>query len=85
MRGVGYELKVVPLTLPEVEVGVYGATGDLCAVGEARVGASPRVIDELNEKVELLKRHTPDKLRPARAVARLATAPSPEGRVEGPA
>jgi hypothetical protein len=47
----GYELKVVPLILPEVEVDMYGATGDLCVVGEARVRASSRALDELNEKV----------------------------------
>ena len=43
---------------------MYGATGDLCVVGEARVRASSRALDELNEKVELLKRISPDKLRP---------------------
>jgi len=64
LREMGYELKVVPLILPEVEVDIYGATGDLCVVGEARVRASSRALDELNEKVELLKRISPDKLRP---------------------
>jgi len=64
LREMGYELKVVPLILPEVEVDVYGAAGDLCVVGEARVRASSRVVDELNEKVELLRRVAPDKLRP---------------------
>ena len=47
----GYELKVAPLILPEVKVDIYSATGDLRVVGEARVRASSRALDELNEKV----------------------------------
>jgi hypothetical protein len=47
----GYELKVVPLILPEVEVDMYGATGDLCVVGEARVRASSRALDKLRPRL----------------------------------
>jgi len=78
LREMGYELKVAPLILPVVEVDIYGATGDLCVVGEARVRASSRVIDELNEKVELLKRISPDKLRPRLLKVVYASQPLPD-------
>jgi hypothetical protein len=74
----GYELKVVPLILPEVEVDIYGATGDLRVVGEARVRASSRALDELNEKVVLLKRISPDKLRPRLLKVIYASQPMPD-------
>jgi hypothetical protein len=74
----GYELKVAPLILPEVEVDIYGATGDLCVVGEARVRAFSRALDELNEKVELLKRISPDKLRPRLLKVIYASQPMPD-------
>ena len=64
LREMGYEVDVGSLVLPEVEVNIYGATDEVCVVGEASVRASSRAIDELNEKVELLKRLCPDKLRP---------------------
>jgi len=64
LREMGYEVEVGPLVLPEVEINVYGATNDLCVVGEASVRASSSAVDEINEKVELLKRLYPDRLRP---------------------
>jgi chromosome segregation ATPase len=64
LREMGYEVDVTSLILPEVEVNVYGVSGDLCVVGEARVRASSNVIDEIDEKIEALKRLHPDRLRP---------------------
>jgi len=64
LRERGYEVEVSSLVLPEVEVNLYGVSRDLCIVGEAKVRASSNVIDELNEKVQVLKRLYPDKLRP---------------------
>jgi hypothetical protein len=64
LKDMGYEVEVGPLTLPEVELDVYGVSGDLCVVGIARLRASPSAIDELNGKVEALRRLRPDKLRP---------------------
>jgi len=63
LREMGYEVEVGPLVLPEVEVNIYGVTNDLCVVGEAKVRASSNAIDEINEKVELLKRFHPNRLR----------------------
>jgi len=64
LREMGYEVEVTSLILPEVEVNVYGASDDLCVVGEARVRASSGVADEIDEKVQVLKRLYPDKLKP---------------------
>jgi archaellum component FlaC len=64
LREMGYEVEVTSLTLPELEVNIYGASGDLCIVGEARVRASSGIIDEIDKKIEVLKRLYPDKLRP---------------------
>jgi len=64
LREMGYEVDVTSLILPEVEVNVYGVSGDLCVVGEARVRASSGIIDEIDKKIEVLKRLYPDKLRP---------------------
>jgi hypothetical protein len=60
----GYEVDVTSLILPEVEVNVYGVSDDLCVIGEARVRASSGMIDEIDKKIQVLKRLYPDKLRP---------------------
>jgi archaellum component FlaC len=64
LREVGYEVDVTSLILPEVEVNVYGVSDDLCVIGEARVRASSGMIDEIDKKIQVLKRLYPDKLRP---------------------
>ena len=52
LKEMGYEVEATSLTLSEVEVNLYGVSGDLCVVGEAKIRASSNIIDELNEKVE---------------------------------
>jgi len=64
LREMGYEVEVTSLTLPELEVNIYGASDDLCVIGEARVRASSGMIDEIDKKIQVLKRLYPDKLRP---------------------
>jgi uncharacterized coiled-coil DUF342 family protein len=64
LREVGYELELTSLTLPEVEVNIYGASDDLCIIGEARVRASSGVLDEIERKIRELKELYPDKIRP---------------------
>jgi DNA repair exonuclease SbcCD ATPase subunit len=64
LREMGYEVEVTSLILPELEVNIYGASDNLCIVGEARVRASSNVIDEIDGKIEALKRLHPDRLRP---------------------
>jgi hypothetical protein len=61
LRELGYEVELTSLTLPEVEVDVYGASDDLCIVGEARVRASSNVLDEIDRKIRELRRLHPDR------------------------
>jgi hypothetical protein len=64
LRELGYEVEVTSLILPEVEVNIYGVSDDLCIIGEARVRASSGVVDEIDKKVQVLRRLHPDTLRP---------------------
>lgn len=45
------------------EVNIYGASGDLCVVGEATVRLGAKPLDELEEKIDYLKGRRPDLLR----------------------
>ncbi|NHW44177.1 MAG: hypothetical protein HA491_00285 [Candidatus Verstraetearchaeota archaeon] len=63
LREMGYEVDVAPLILPEVEVNIYGVSDDLCVIGEARVRAPSGMIDEIDKKIQVLKKLYPDKLR----------------------
>ncbi|MCS7140534.1 MAG: hypothetical protein N3F04_05555 [Candidatus Nezhaarchaeota archaeon] len=64
LKEIGYDVDVTSLILPELELNIYGVLGDLCIIGEASVRASSSVIDEINQKIEKLRRVHPDKLRP---------------------
>jgi len=45
------------------EINIYGASGDLCVVGEATVRLVVKLLDELEEKIDYLKGRRPDLLR----------------------
>jgi len=60
----GIRIKIGSLTLPELELNIYGVSNDICIIGEASVRASSRVIDELNKKLSILKSKYPERLRP---------------------
>jgi len=64
LKDMGYEVEVSALTLPELEINLYGILNDLCIIGEASVRASSSIIDEINQKIELLREKYPEKLRP---------------------
>ncbi|MEM1514649.1 MAG: hypothetical protein QXH24_01125 [Candidatus Bathyarchaeia archaeon] len=64
LREMGYEIDVGSLILPGLEINLYGASNDLCVIGEASVRASSNIIDEISQKIELLRNLYPDKLRP---------------------
>ena len=60
----GVDIEVEPLILPEVEVNIYGASSEICVVGEASVRAGLKLVEELERKVERLRETRPDMLRP---------------------
>ena len=46
------------------EVNIYGASGDLCVVGDATVRLGVKLLDELEEKIDHIRGRRPDLLRP---------------------
>jgi len=62
-KDLGLDLEVGSLTLPELELNIYGASDDTCVVGEASVRGGARMIHELIKKIEILKGKYPEKLR----------------------
>ncbi|MEM2922704.1 MAG: hypothetical protein QXF26_10375 [Candidatus Bathyarchaeia archaeon] len=64
LREMGFEVDVGSLILPEVELNIYGVSGDLCVVGEASVRASANVIDRIDRGVERLRSLYPERLGP---------------------
>jgi len=59
----GLEVKLSPLILPDLELNLYGASDEVCIVGEASVRAGAGLIDELLDKIDTLRRNHPDKLK----------------------
>ncbi len=59
----GLMVEVDSLSLPDLEINIYGVSGDVCIVGEATVRAGAKIIAELSRKIEVLRRKYPDRLR----------------------
>ena len=65
MRGKGIEVKLDRLVIEGVvEVNIYGATKDLCIIGEASVRAGVSTLEKINRDVEKLRGTHPEYLRP---------------------
>ena len=62
-KDLGLNIEINSLTLPELELNIYGASNDTCIIGEASVRGGTRIIQELTEKIETLKNKYPEKLR----------------------
>ena len=60
-RGILVELSI--LTLPDLEVNVYGASDDVCVVGETAVRLGRKKVEELEEKLRILRSRYPSFLR----------------------
>jgi len=63
LRELGISLELTSLILPGLEINIYGASDDVCVIGEATVRAGPKLVDELIEKIEKLKTNYPNLLR----------------------
>jgi chromosome segregation ATPase len=59
----GIDMELYPLTLPDLEFNLYGASDNLCVIGEATVRGGISILEELIEKMERLKRKYPERLR----------------------
>ncbi len=63
LRKMDVQVKLERLILPDLEVNIYGATDNLCIVGEASTRAGARVVRSVDEKLDLIKRRCPEYLR----------------------
>jgi len=75
LKEVGIALEPTSLSLPDLEVNLYGASGDVCLIGEAAVRAGAGLADELLRKLDRLKRDYPDRLRGKAILAIYASLP----------
>jgi len=75
---VAHRGELTRLQLPEFELNLYGATDDLCVIGECSVRATPRLLEELKRKYEFLRKARPDLLRPRALLVIYASLALPE-------
>ena len=65
LRGdLGVDVPLNRIWVDSKEVNIYGASGDLCVVGEATVRLEVKLLEELEEKIDYLRGRRPDLLRP---------------------
>ena len=60
----GVDVELRRLFVDAKEINIYGAVGDLCVIGEATVRLGTGLIDELREKVKLIREKRPELLKP---------------------
>ena len=64
LREKGVNVKLEPLIMPGVELDIYGATEEVCVIGEASTRAGARIIEAIDRRIEDFKRRHPELLRP---------------------
>jgi hypothetical protein len=57
------DIELSSIFIDSKEVNIYGATGDLCVIGEATVRLGVNLVYELLDKIELIRSKRPDLLR----------------------
>jgi uncharacterized protein YoxC len=63
-KELGIEIKLDRLFINDREINIYGAAGDICVIGEASVRLGPRIVREIEEKIELIRKYKPELLKP---------------------
>jgi hypothetical protein len=63
LRELGLSVDLTSLILPDLELNIYGVSGDVCVIGEATVRAGVSILEDLMGKFEKLKKMYPDRLR----------------------
>lgn len=56
----GLDIELNRIFINSIEINIYGAIGDICVIGEATVRLGARLIGELEEKIEIIRRMKPD-------------------------
>jgi len=59
----GIDVKLDRVFVDSMEIDIYGATGDICVIGEATVRLGAKRVERLVRRVELIKQRRPDLLR----------------------
>jgi predicted nuclease with TOPRIM domain len=57
------DVELTDIFVDSQEINIYGATGDLCVIGEATVRLGKNLVEELLSKVDFIKRNRPELLR----------------------
>ena len=60
----GVDVPLDGIRVDDEEIDIYGASGDLCVVGEATVRLGVKLLDELERKIDYVKKRRPELLRP---------------------
>jgi len=63
-RELGIDVRLDRIFVNEREINIYGVSGEVCVVGEATVRLGVSLVEELEEKIELIKKEKPELLRP---------------------
>ena len=74
----GVDIEVKQLILPDLELNIYAAAGDLCILGEATVRAGLSTLRDLLDKLDELKARYPAVLRPRVVLAIYTSLPTPD-------
>ncbi|MDI9619235.1 MAG: hypothetical protein QFX33_00215 [Candidatus Nezhaarchaeota archaeon] len=77
-KEMGVQLELAPIIIDKREIDLYGASGDLCVIGEATVRFGVNLVDELERKLQLVKEKRPDLLRPKMIKLIYTMRPTPE-------
>jgi len=64
LKNIGIEVKLERLYIDDREINIFGITEDTCIIGEVTVRVGSKLIDELEEKVEVIKAKKPEFIRP---------------------
>ena len=78
LRELGISVELTSLILPDLELNIYGASEEICVIGEATVRAGTSTLEELIGKFEKLKREYPDRLRKKIILVIYASLPTAE-------
>ena len=74
----GVDVEVKQLVLPDLELNIYAAAGDLCILGEATVRAGLSTLRDLLDKLDELKARYPAVLRPRVVLVIYTSLPTPD-------
>lgn len=60
----GLDVELKRTFVDSIEVNIYGASDEICVIGEATVRLGTRLVEELEEKIDTMKRMRPEMVKP---------------------